>query len=207
MCQPGMSTTPCGEDLHFLGGRGQKEKNVAIGNVAWQDVRGTQPRRDAIIGVFRNFSLQFALHFCLGPGLSLKGGVHNQYIPKNFWNINVSCYRVFFVVFTLFFVLFFWCFVLFYGFFLWNVLCYSICFLILCVVLCPRLAFAFHYHHTVPRSMNQWVMLHPEFFGKFGLAVKMLKTQLPLEQFINQFFFANIHQKVFWRTAVNRCKS
>lgn len=90
-----------------MGGRGQKEKNVAIGNVAWQDLRDTQPRRDSIIGVFKNCSLQFALHVFLGPGLSLKGGVHNQYIPKSFWNINVSRYRVFFVVFSWFFVLFF----------------------------------------------------------------------------------------------------
>ena len=50
---PGMSMTPCGEDLHFVGGRGQEEKNVAIGNVAWQDLRDTQPRRDAIIGGFK----------------------------------------------------------------------------------------------------------------------------------------------------------
>lgn len=173
-----MSMTLCGEDLHFVGGRGQKEKNVAIGNVAWQDLRDTQPRRDSIIGVFKNCSLQFALHVFLGPGLSLKGGVHNQYIPKSFWNINVSRYRVFFVVFFVVFCPIFWCFVWFYCFFLWNVLYYSICVLWYFVLFCAldsRLLFII----TTPyhaQWINEWWCipnhsLGAGLFGKFGLAV------------------------------------
>ena len=164
-----MSMTPCCEDLHFVGGRGQKEKNVAIGNVAWQDLMRSlklfffRPSLSPFLWWDLLACNQYHLHSRkLNFHKVLRGPPGGDPFFMTFWISGISIFYV-----PAFFCMSydFWCIVRLYCFFfvfsceMFCIIC-VIRFFRCCFVLLIRVCISWWPYHI--QWMDQWRVIHPE---------------------------------------------